>query len=45
MEATEDVLHQPHRAIAMRASAEYLRVLRRCGLQRCYPGLDLRLSA
>ena len=30
MEATEDVLHQPHRAIAMRASAEYLQVLRRC---------------
>jgi len=32
MEATEDVLHQPHRAIAMRASAEYLNVLRRCGV-------------
>jgi homoserine kinase len=30
MEATEDVLHQPHRAIAMRASAEYLNMLRRC---------------
>ena len=29
MEATEDVLHQPHRAIAMRASAEYLQMLRR----------------
>ena len=29
MEATEDVLHQPHRAIAMRASAEYLQLLRR----------------
>ena len=29
MAATEDVLHQPHRAIAMRASAEYLQVLRR----------------
>lgn len=30
MDATEDVLHQPHRAIAMRASAEYLQTLRRC---------------
>ena len=29
MEATEDALHQPHRAIAMRASAEYLNMLRR----------------
>jgi homoserine kinase len=29
MDATEDLLHQPHRAIAMRASAEYLQVLRR----------------
>ncbi|MCV7280497.1 homoserine kinase [Mycolicibacterium flavescens] len=31
MAATEDVLHQPQRAAAMPASAEYLRVLRRCG--------------
>ncbi|HEX3283124.1 MAG TPA: homoserine kinase [Mycobacterium sp.] len=31
MEATEDTLHQPHRAMAMRASAEYLNMLRRCG--------------
>jgi homoserine kinase len=30
MEATEDTLHQPHRAVAMRASAEYLNLLRRC---------------
>jgi homoserine kinase len=32
MEATEDLLHQPQRAPAMPASAEYLRVLRRCGV-------------
>jgi homoserine kinase len=30
MAATEDVLHQPHRAPAMPASAEYLQLLRRC---------------
>jgi homoserine kinase len=29
MEATEDVLHQPQRAAAMPASAEYLQILRR----------------
>jgi homoserine kinase len=29
MAATEDVLHQPQRAAAMPASAEYLRLLRR----------------
>ena len=38
MEATEDVLHQPHRAIAMRASAEYLQVLRRCGVAAVLSG-------
>ncbi len=38
MEATEDVLHQPHRAIAMRASAEYLQVLRRCGIAAVFSG-------
>ncbi|MBB2993341.1 homoserine kinase [Mycolicibacterium iranicum] len=32
MVATEDVLHQPQRAAAMPASAEYLDVLRRCGV-------------
>ncbi|CAN3130128.1 homoserine kinase [Mycobacterium sp. smrl_JER01] len=32
MPATEDVLHQPQRAAAMPASAEYLSVLRRCGV-------------
>ena len=29
MAATEDVLHQPHRAAAMPSSAEYLQLLRR----------------
>ena len=38
MDATEDVLHQPHRAIAMRASAEYLQVLRRCGIAAVLSG-------
>lgn len=38
MEATEDVLHQPHRAIAMRASAEYLRLLRRSGIAAVLSG-------
>jgi homoserine kinase len=38
MEATEDVLHQPHRAIAMRASAEYLNMLRRCGVAAVLSG-------
>lgn len=38
MEATEDVLHQPHRAIAMRASAEYLQTLRRCGIAAVMSG-------
>ncbi len=32
MTATEDMLHQPQRAPAMPASAEYLAVLRRCGV-------------
>ncbi|MGV0680207.1 homoserine kinase [Mycolicibacterium fortuitum] len=32
MTATEDVLHQPQRAAAMPASAEYLQLLRRCGV-------------
>lgn len=38
MAATEDVLHQPHRAIAMRASAEYLQTLRRCGIAAVLSG-------
>jgi homoserine kinase len=38
MEATEDTLHQPHRAMAMRASAEYLNLLRRCGVAAVLSG-------
>lgn len=38
MDATEDVLHQPHRAMAMRASAEYLHLLRRCGVAAVLSG-------
>ena len=38
MDATEDVLHQPHRAIAMRASAEYLQTMRRCGIAAVMSG-------
>jgi homoserine kinase len=38
MQATEDVLHQPQRAPAMPASAEYLRLLRRCGVAAVLSG-------
>ncbi len=38
MAATEDVLHQPQRAAAMPASAEYLQVLRRCGVPAVLSG-------
>ncbi len=38
MEATEDLLHQPQRAPAMPASAEYLAVLRRCGVAAVLSG-------
>ncbi len=38
MPATEDVLHQPQRASAMPASAEYLGVLRRCGVAAVLSG-------
>ncbi|MGZ6778339.1 MAG: homoserine kinase [Mycobacterium sp.] len=38
MDATEDLLHQPHRAMAMRASAEYVQVLRRCGIAAVLSG-------
>jgi homoserine kinase len=38
MEATEDVLHQPQRAAAMPASAEYLQMLRRCGVPAVLSG-------
>ncbi len=38
MAATEDVLHQPHRAPAMPASAEYLQLLRRCNVAAVLSG-------
>ncbi|AQA04260.1 homoserine kinase [Mycobacterium sp. MS1601] len=38
MSATQDVLHQPQRAAAMPASAEYLAVLRRCGIAAVLSG-------
>jgi len=38
MPATEDVLHQPQRAAAMPASAEYLAILRRCGMAAVLSG-------
>lgn len=38
MAATEDRLHQPQRAAAMPASAEYLEVLRRCGVAAVLSG-------
>ncbi|MGB7358501.1 MAG: homoserine kinase [Mycobacterium sp.] len=38
MAATEDVLHQPQRAPAMPASAEYLSVFRRCGIAAVLSG-------
>ena len=38
MAATEDVLHQPQRAATMPASAEYLRVLRGCGVPAVLSG-------
>jgi homoserine kinase len=38
MAATEDVLHQPQRAQAMRASAEYLRLLRRHNVSTALSG-------
>jgi homoserine kinase len=38
MSATEDVLHQPQRGPAMPASAEYLRLLRRCGIAAVLSG-------
>lgn len=36
--ATDDVLHQPQRATAMPMSAEYLRLLRRCGVAAALSG-------
>ena len=38
MAATEDRLHQPQRAAAMPASAEYLAILRRCGVAAVLSG-------
>jgi homoserine kinase len=38
MEATADRLHQPQRAAAMPASAEYLAILRRCGVAAVLSG-------
>jgi homoserine kinase len=38
LSATADVLHQPHRASAMPTSAEYLRLLRRCGVGAALSG-------
>lgn len=48
MAATEDKLHQPQRAPAMPASAEYLEILRRCGVPAVLSGAGpavLALSA
>lgn len=48
MSATEDVLHQPQRGPAMPASAEYLQLLRRCGVPAVLSGAGpaiLALSA
>lgn len=38
MTATQDVLHQPQRAASMPASAEYLQLLRRCGIAAVLSG-------
>ncbi len=38
MAATEDVLHQPQRAAVMPASAEYMWLLRRCGVSATLSG-------
>jgi homoserine kinase len=38
MAATEDRLHQPQRASAMPASAEYIEILRRCGVAAVLSG-------
>jgi len=45
MVATEDVLHQPQRAAAMPGSAEYLAVLRRCGVAAVLSGAGPALLA
>jgi homoserine kinase len=45
MPATEDVLHQPQRAPAMPASAEYLRLLRRHNISATLSGAGPSLIA
>lgn len=45
MPATEDRLHQPQRAAAMPASAEYLDLLRRCGVAAVLSGAGPALIA
>ena len=45
MEATEDVLHQPQRAPAMPASAEYLRLMRRHNIAATLSGAGPSLIA
>ena len=45
MAATEDVLHQPQRAPAMPASAEYLRLLRRLNVAATLSGAGPALIA
>ena len=45
MPATEDLLHQPQRAPAMRASAEYLRLLRRHSIAATLSGAGPSLIA
>jgi homoserine kinase len=45
MAATEDALHQPQRASVMPASAEYMRLLRRCGVSATFSGAGPSLIA
>jgi homoserine kinase len=45
MAATEDMLHQPQRAAAMPTSAEYLRLMRRCGVAAVLSGAGPALIA
>jgi homoserine kinase len=45
MSATEDVLHQPQRAPVMPASAEYMRLMRRCGMSATLSGAGPSLIA
>ena len=45
MAATEDALHQPQRASALPASAEYMRLLRRCGVSASLSGAGPSLIA